>query len=125
MPRQPGQRDYSQVRLTHHALERFLERFWQGGPGTREEAETALRKCLARSHRLGRNPQNSAIAVLAAYEDRMLVAILQGDSCLTVLTWALFEPRMPEFGRSRLPRKRGRLMRRLQASDDSPPGPDP
>ena len=56
----PGQRDYSTVRLSRHALERFVERF---------AAEPALaadefRGALARTRRLGRNPENGAIAVL-------------------------------------------------------------
>ena len=51
-----------------------------------------------------------------------MVAILQEDacSCLTVLTWPQFEPRMPEFGRVRLPRKRGRMLRRLVDPEPDP-----
>jgi hypothetical protein len=109
-----GQRDYSGVRLTRHALDRFGERFGASGPG----AEASLRTALGRTRRLGRNAQNGAIAVLAVYEDHMLVAILQDESCLTVLTWPQFEPRMPEFGRTRLPRKRGRVLRRLVAEPE-------
>jgi len=108
-----GQRDHSGVRLSQHARERFLERFWDGPPAAVAAAERALRAALARTRRLGRNPGNGAVAVLAAYRGRMLVAILQDDSCLTVLTWPQFEPRMAEFGRPRLPRKRGRMLRRL------------
>jgi hypothetical protein len=104
-----GQRDHSGVRLTRHALERFVERF--GGPP--EAAEADLRAALARTRRIGRNPDTGAIAVLAYCRARMLVAILQDESCLTVLTWPQFEPRMPEFGRTHLPRKRGRMLRRL------------
>jgi hypothetical protein len=110
-----GQRDYSGVRLTHHALQRFRERF--GGPP--EAAEADLRAALARTRRIGRNPENHAVAVLAACRDRMLVAILQDNACLTVLTWPQFEPRLPEFGRTRLPRKRGRMLRRLIEPDDA------
>lgn len=106
-----GQRDYSGVRLTRHALERFVERFQGGSPDDRAEAE--LRAALARTRRLGRNPTNGAVAALAVYQGRMLVAILQGDACTTVLTWPQFEPRLREFGRARLPRKRGRMLRRL------------
>src|SRR5207248_1179596 len=84
-----GQRDHSAVRLTRHALERFVERFG-GDPAA---AEGSLRAALVRTRRLGRNPTNGAVAVLAAHGDRALVAILQGESCLTVLTWPLFEPR--------------------------------
>ncbi len=104
-----GQRDYSDVRLSRHALERFIERFGVAP----EEAEPALRAALERTRRLGRNPDNGAVAVLTLYAGRLLVAILQNASCLTVLTWPLFEPRMAEFGRTRLPRKRGRMMKRL------------
>jgi hypothetical protein len=104
-----GQRDYSTVRLTRHALERFTERFG-GDPGA---AEQMLKAALGRTRRLGRNADNGAVAVLAVHNDRTLVAILQDESCLTVLTWPQFEPRMPEFGRTRLPRKRGRMLRRL------------
>src|SRR4051794_32881711 len=104
-----GQRVYSAVRLTRHALERFVERFG-GEPG---HAEAALRAALARTRRLGRNPDNGAVAVLAAHRGRALVAILQESSCLTVLTWPQFLPRLPEFGRARVPRKWGRLLRRL------------
>ncbi len=108
-----GQRDHSGVRLTRHALDRFLERFWAGAPDAVEAAENALRSALARTRRLGQNPANGAVAILAAYQDKMLVAILQDNSCLTVLTWPQFEPRLPEFGRPKLPRKRGRMLRRL------------
>lgn len=104
-----GQRDYSKARLTRHALERFVERF---GVAT-EQAEPALRAALRRTRRLGRNPDNGAVAVLALHRGRILIAILQDDACLTALTWNQFEPRMAEFGRPRLPRKRGRMIRRL------------
>ena len=104
-----GQRDYSAIRLTRHALERFVERFG----GAPEEAEPALRAALSRTRRLGRNPDNGAVAVLAVHGGSVLVAILQEMACLTVLTWPQFEPRLAEFGRTRLPRKRGRMLRRL------------
>ena len=113
-----GQRDYSTARLTYHALGRFVERF--GAPS--DEAELLLREALRRTRRLGRNPSNDAVAVLALHRGRVLVAILQGTSCLTVLTWPQFEPRMIEFGRAHLPRKRGRMLRRLAAPAD--PGAD-
>lgn len=104
-----GQRDYSGVRLTRHALERFVERF-----GVREaDAEPALRAALGRTRRLGTNPANGAVAALAVHADRALVAILQDDACTTVLTWNQFEPRLPDFGRARPPRKWGRMLRRL------------
>ena len=104
-----GQRDYSGVRLTRHALERFVERYGVE-PG---ESEAALREALKRTRRIGRNPLNGAVAVLTLHLGRVLVAILQEEACLTVLTWNQFEPRMAEFGRARLPRKRGRMLRRL------------
>jgi hypothetical protein len=107
-----GQRDYSGVRLTRHALERFVERFG----GRPEAAEAALRAALARTRRLGRNPDNGAVAALALRGERVLIAILQDDTCVTVLTWPQFEPRLPEFGRARLPRKRGRMLDRLRAA---------
>lgn len=119
MPEPPaGQRDYSAVRLTRHALERFVERFG----GEAESAEAALRAALARTHRLGRNPANGAVAVLALHGDRVVVAILQDASCLTVLTWGQFLPRLPEFGRPKVPRKWGRYLRRLEtdAGDETP-----
>ncbi len=112
-PPPPGQRDYSAIRLTRHALDRFLERFWPGPPGDFSNAELALRGVLRRCRRLGRNPLNEAVAVLAVFGERPLVAILQNTTCTTVLTWPQFEPRLPEFGRARLPRKRGRMLRRL------------
>ncbi len=104
-----GQRDLSDARITRHALERFVERFGASEP----EAETALRTILKRTRRLGRNPLNEAIAVLAVYQHRPIVAIFQDDSCLTVLTWPQFEPKLPEFGRAHVPRKWGRVLRRL------------
>lgn len=115
-----GQRDYSDARLTRHALERFAERYHVASG----EAESSLRLALARTRRLGRNPSNGAVAALALHGGRMLVAIFQGGSCLTVLTWAQFEPRMAEFGRPRLPRKRGRMLRRLLRGPADDPGPE-
>lgn len=109
-----GQRDESGARLTRHALDRLGERFGVE-PG---EAEATLRGILARTRRLGRNPENGAVALLAVFRSRPIVAILQGDSCLTVLTWPQFEPKMSEFGRTRLPRKRGRMLRRLVEPPD-------
>jgi hypothetical protein len=105
----PGQRDYSTVRLSRHAVERFVERF-SAAP---EAAPGELRYALARTRRLGRNPENGAIAVLAIHRGRALVAILQEATCLTVLTWNQFVPRLAEFGRTKLPRKWGRTLRRL------------
>jgi hypothetical protein len=105
----PGQRDYSSVRLSRHALERFVERF----AAEPERAPEELRQALARTRRLGRNPENGAIAVLAIYRERALVAIVQQASCLTVMTWNQFVPQLAEFGRAKLPRKWGRLLRRL------------
>lgn len=86
-----------------------MERF-AAQPATAAEE---LRRALARTRRLGRNPENGAIAVLALYRDRALVAIVQQSACLTVLTWNQFVPRLAEFGRKKLPRKWGRLLRRL------------
>jgi hypothetical protein len=111
-----GQRDHSSSVLTRHALERFVERFGVAP----ESAEPDLRAALARTRRLGRNPENGAVAALAVYQRRTLVAIFQDDSCLTVLTWPQFEPRLPEFGRPRLPRKRGRMIRRLVEPEQEP-----
>lgn len=115
-----GQRDHSGVRLSRHALERFVERFGVGP----DEAEGRLRTALARTRRLGRNPENGAVAVLAVTGGRVLVALLQGDVCLTVLTWRQFEPRLAEFGRPRVPRKWGRLLRRLTGPGPSDPTAD-
>jgi hypothetical protein len=110
----PGQRDYSTVRISRHAIERFMERFG-AEPGS---AEDLLRAVLGRTRRLGRNPENGAIAVLALHGARPLVAILQDSSCLTVLTWNQFVPRLPEFGRTKRPRKWGRLLGRLADHGD-------
>lgn len=115
MPAPTGQRDYGGIRLTRHALERFVERFG----ASEAAAESELRHALGRTRRLGRNPDNGAIAVLALHAGRVMVAILQDETCLTVLTWPQFEPRMHEFGRSRLPRKRGRMLRRLVEPEES------
>ena len=104
-----GQRDYSSVRLSRHALERFVERFGVEP----ESAGELLRRVLSRTRRLGRNPENGAIAVLAVHAERALVAIVQDSSCLTVLTWNQFVPRLGEFGRSKMPRKWGRMLDRL------------
>jgi hypothetical protein len=117
----PGQRDHSNARLTRHAIERLVERFG----ASERTAEPALRAALKRTRRLGRNPENNAVAVLAVFSGRVLVAILQDDACLTVLTWAQFEPRMAEFGRVKLPRKRGRMLRRLTDPDLDRPDDDP
>ena len=115
-----GQRDLSESRLTYHALGRFVERFGVEPA----EADPLLRLALKRTRRLGRNPGNEAVAVLALHRGQVLVAIFQGSSCLTVLTWPQFEPRMAEFGRAHLPRKRGRMLRRLAAPGDPPGGDD-
>ncbi len=104
-----GQRDYSSVRLSRHALERFAERF----AAEPEHAPEELRRLLTRTRRLGRNPANGAIAVLAIYRERVVVAILQEACCLTVMTWNQFVPRLAEFGRTKVPRKWGRFLRRL------------
>ena len=105
----PGQRDLSACRLTRHAVDRFAERF---GVDPRT-AEPELRGALRRTRRIGRNAETGAVAALGLHAGRVLVAVFQDEACLTVLTWPQFEPRMPEFGRSRLPRKRGRMLRRL------------
>jgi hypothetical protein len=112
----PGQRDYSSVRLSRHALERFIERFGSAP----DEAAPALRLALGRTRRLGRNPESGAIAVLAIHHNRVLVAVLQEATCLTVLTWNQFVPRLSEFGRAHLPRKWGRVLRRLAEPMESP-----
>ncbi len=109
----PGQRDYSSVRLSRHALERFIERFG----AEREAAPDELRRALSRTRRLGRNPENGALAILAVFRSRAMIAILQDSSCLTVLTWNQFVPRLSEFGRSKLPRKWGRTLRRLTGEE--------
>ena len=117
----PGQRDYSTARLSYHALGRFVERF-----GVRaDEADALLRVALKRTRRLGRNPSNEAVAVLAVHRGKILVAIFQETSCLTVLTWPQFEPRMAEFGRAHLPRKRGRMLRRLTSPEEDGTDADP
>lgn len=114
-PPPPGQRDYSNIRLSRHALERFVERF----EAVPDSAAEELARVLSRTRRLGRNPENGAIAVVALYQNRVLVAIIQDATCLTVLTWNQFVPRMPEFGRTKLPRKWGRALRRLTAPHDA------
>ena len=114
-----GQRDYSGARLTQHALDRFVERFG----AEPDEAVVALRAALARTRRLGRNPGNGAVAVLAVYRNRAMVAVLRGTACLTVLTWNQFLPRLGEFGRPGVPRKWGRYLRRLVDPDTNPSQP--
>ncbi len=110
----PGQRDYSSVRISRHAIERFVERFG----AEPDRAEERLRVVLARTRRLGRNPENGAIAVLAVHGDRAIVAILQDNACVTVLTWNQFVPRLGEFGRTRMSRKWGRMLDRLVEPPD-------
>jgi len=78
-----------------------------------------LRSALTRTRRLGRNPANGAIAVLAVCGQRALVAILQDSTCLTVMTWNQFVPRLGEFGRTRMPRKWGRMLDRLIRPHDA------
>ncbi len=78
-----------------------------------ESAPELLRGVLSRTKRLGRNPETGAIAVLAVHARRVLVAIVQDSSCLTVLTWNQFVPKLGEFGRRKLPRKWGRMLDRL------------
>lgn len=86
-----------------------MERFG----GETAQAADSLRSALRRTRRLGRNPENGAVAVLAIHADRALVVLLQETTCLTVLTWPQFVPHLAEFGRSKLPRKWGRVLRRL------------
>jgi hypothetical protein len=109
-----GQRDYSTVRISRHALERFVERFQVDPPA----AADLLRQALSRTRRLGRNPDNGAIAVLGTIQARVFVAIVQESTCLTILTWNQFVPRLAEFGRKKLPRKWGRTLRRLAAEPE-------
>jgi hypothetical protein len=104
-----GQRDYSSVRLSKHALERFVERFAVDP----DAAASEFRCVLARMRRLGRNPENRAVAALGIYRHQVVVAIVQEETCLTVLTWHQFLPHLAEFGRRRPPRKWGRMLRRL------------
>lgn len=111
----PGQHDYSTVRLSRHAVERFAERF----RGEIERADVELKRALERTRRLGRNPHNGAIAVLALHGRRSFVAILQNNVCTTVLTWNQFEPSLAEFGRVKLPRRRGRMLDRLGRPPES------
>jgi len=114
-----GQRDYSTLRLSRHALERFIERF----AAQPELAADEFRQVLARTRRLGRNPDNGAIAVLGIYRKHVLVAIVHHTTCLTVLTWNQFVLRLPEFGRHKVPRKWGRVLRRLVC--ETQPGSNP
>ena len=111
----PGQHDYSAIYLTRHALERFAERFGA-------DPEPALRAALSRTRRLGTNKANGAVAVMALHGDRPLVAILQDDACITVLTWPQFEPKLAEFGRPHPPRKWGRWLARLKPGHDPAAG---
>lgn len=108
-----GQGDLSAVIISQHALDRFIERFCHDQLHDPNAAEASLRRSLGRTRALGRNRANGATAVLAVHHGRILVAILQNHVCTTVLTWPQFEPRLREFGRTRLPRKRGRMLRRL------------
>lgn len=110
-----GQRDYSGVRISRHALERYVERFWLGDPADEGGAQTRLRAVISRARRLGRNPANGAVAALCAEGDRMLIAIIQQHVCTTVMTWPQFRPKLAEFGRIHLPRKPKRMMSRLRA----------
>ena len=61
-----------------------------------------------------RNPENGAIAVLAIYRNQVLVAILNQATCLTVLTWNQFLPRLRRVRpRPEAAGKWGRVLRRL------------
>ncbi len=84
-----------------------------------DTAPALLRQVLSRTRRLGRNPETGAIAVLAVHGQRALVAIVQDSSCLTVLTWNQFVPRLTEFGRTKMPRKWGRMLDRLGLPQDA------
>ena len=121
--KRPGERDYSEIRVSRHAIERFAERFVARALASEPcedeiqdlaALEAELRGSLKRAKRLGRNPRNDAIAVLGLYRGEMLIAILQANVCATVLRWEQFEERMAEFGRNRLPKKPKRMLARLQ-----------
>ena len=120
-PSSPGQRDLSGIRLTRHVLDRFEERFGVAPSGS----ETALRAALARTRRLGTNPANGAAAVMALHGERPMVVILQDETCITVLTWAQFKPKLAEFGRPKIPRKWGRWLGRLKEGPGGNVEPDP
>lgn len=114
----PGERDYSEIRVSRHAIKRFAERFAAANPddgAILDDAALAaeLRGLLKRAKRLGRNPNNGAIAVLALHRGEILIAILQANVCATVLRWEQFKERMAEFGRNRLPKKPKRMVERL------------
>ena len=93
-----GQRDYSTIRLSRHALERFVERF--AAEPALAANEFPARPALARTRQPGRTPHNGAIAVLGLYRNQVMVAIMQKATCMTVLTWHQFLPLLAEFGRS-------------------------
>ena len=62
----------------------------------------------------------------ALHQGRVTVAIVQESTCLTVLTWNQFEPRLGEFGRPKTPRKWGRLLDRLATPlEKEKPSPPP
>ena len=63
------------VRLSRHVHLRAVRR--SGSRPSRRRLPEELRRALARTRRLGRNPENGAIAVLAIYRERALVAMLQ------------------------------------------------
>ena len=70
LPSRPARLQHGPA-LVRHALERFVERF-----GAEPDSAEEFFAVLARTRRLGRNPENGAIAVLA-FTAAALVAILQ------------------------------------------------
>ena len=93
---------------------------WNGSGPSPSPPGTAPRG-PARTRRLGRNPENGAIAVLAVLGERALVAILQDNACLTVLTWNQFVPGSASSAGPRCRAKWGRMLDRLIQPPDREP----
>ena len=91
---------------------------WSDSRPSRTWRLEEFRCVLARTRRLGRNPENGAIAVLAIYREQVLVAILQrGD----LPDRPDLEPVRSAARRVRpersCPRKWGRVLRRLSGDE--------
>lgn len=108
-----GLYDLSEMLVSTHASERFVERF--GEYFDAQDYAKILQSGLSSCRKLGTNPSNHAEAFLCLFEQVPAVLMVQGEQILTFLTCEQFQTVMADFGRVRWPHKPGRWLQRIQA----------